>query len=119
MLELRGGAHDLDATQVSRMKAALFAVPSSDLFGASLISQDLLHYICYHRIIIDGSNPKLFSILIFLWEFGIHTTAEITKYNYIALVHDPTLGSTTPTLTTDTYADDFDTRIIFSPITKR
>lgn len=30
-LELRGGAHHLITTQVSRMKAALFAVPSSDL----------------------------------------------------------------------------------------
>ncbi len=29
-LELRGGAHNLETTQVSRMRAALFAVPSSD-----------------------------------------------------------------------------------------
>jgi len=37
-LELRGGAHNLETTQVSRMKAALFAVPSSDLLGAAWLS---------------------------------------------------------------------------------
>jgi hypothetical protein len=35
-LELRGGADNLETTQVSRMKAVLFAVPSSDLFGGGI-----------------------------------------------------------------------------------
>jgi hypothetical protein len=101
------------------MKAALFAVPPSDLFGAVFIVRNFIHYASDDRIVIVRCNSELFPLLIFLREFGIHTTAKITEHHYIALPHDSTLGRTTSSVTADTYADAFDTGVICSPISKR
>lgn len=89
------------------------------LLGAGLIVRDLLHYVCHYRIIIDRSNPKLFSSFLFPHHGGINAATEITKHNYITFTHDSTLNITAPNSAADANADTSDTGIICPPISMR